>query len=628
MNTEEKSLAKEPDLITLVDGFIAINKQRDVDMAKTQLSEYLKEHEISPDAFEYVPDYFDAALYGKHYNHERYVNLLKICKVAYQYEQNGIPEEHAFKLSIIFSSEKDAYAYLRFYASQTFHLKKQDMKAIEAEALKTAQQRAGGDAKKQSELQELISNERKKEALRSLKKQQVTLHNACLFGLPEPQCNMDFWKKHAKEGLKDATFRSILSFAGDIEQLWQENRPKNQTMPDRQEVEKINQAIAKLKKRPGDTRAERIRLLSERYAKTSKYDVELIKLKTEQVEAVNREYKARKRNQDTRHLSPAEKEAATKELGELAGILSHLRCELFDISAGRSLKDISMAQIIAAAEKRSSIKQGGVKDYLRKNGLSDNQIQQFLMLDRKDNDTNIPPIHIDGKSIGYDGLYLMKVPVLDDMHAARATVFGRLTHCCQSLGDVGADCVKHGVASEHGGFYVVCKGDVNHPGVEDKVLGQSWVWRSRSGAMVFDSVETNSENNKAVKQFFNQLAMALVKKGHADKIVCGAHSGISSRMGITPLRSIKEYPVDYTKYRDSHNQRIIFDKKVPFYFYDTIEEAKKETKSFIEKALSSDTPLNNNLSFCVLLNLIKVEGNPHLQTLVEKKVNESQRKTE
>ena len=38
---------------------------------------------------------------------------------------------------------------------------------------------------------------------------------------------------------------------------------------------------------------------------------------------------------------------------------------------------------------------------------------------------------------------------------------------------------------------MLCKGDVAHPQIEDEVWGASWAWISKTGNLVFDSLEMN-----------------------------------------------------------------------------------------------------------------------------------------
>gem|GEM_PF-2551097 len=50
--------------------------------------------------------------YKNFYNHAVYQNILPLCQLAYLYEKNGLPEDHAFKLATLFKDEKKIHAYL------------------------------------------------------------------------------------------------------------------------------------------------------------------------------------------------------------------------------------------------------------------------------------------------------------------------------------------------------------------------------------------------------------------------------------------------------------------------------------------------------------------------------------
>ena len=109
----------------------------------------------------------------------------------------------------------------------------------------------------------------------------------------------------------------------------------------------------------------------------------------------------------------------------------------------------------------------------------------------------MPPIVIDGNTIiGYPGYYLRRLNVENLQDAEYAAVLGKLSDCCQSMsGEAGEPCAIHGISSAHGGFYVICFGDVNQPKREDQLIAQSWVWRSKLKALVIDSIEADFKGN-------------------------------------------------------------------------------------------------------------------------------------
>jgi len=91
----------------------------------------------------------------------------------------------------------------------------------------------------------------------------------------------------------------------------------------------------------------------------------------------------------------------------------------------------------------------------------------------------IPDLNIDGAEFGKEGAKLYRLHEGD----IRGLFLGEATDCCQSIGNVGKDCAKHGFSSENGGFYVVTD-------AKDKIIAQSCAWLGKNGEMVLDSLET------------------------------------------------------------------------------------------------------------------------------------------
>lgn len=163
-----------------------------------------------------------------------------------------------------------------------------------------------------------------------------------------------------------------------------------------------------------------------------------------------------------------------EEYKNLIQSLSKNLSELSEFIAGKYLKDLSLIELKAIYESYKLDTQGAYKIFID-NGIPAKYFAEFKALNRQVAGTNIPNVTIDGKTIGYPGFYLMKVPVADELQAARAACFGKMTNCCQSLsGEAGHACVIHGLTSPNGGFYVICEGDSQQPNVDDKVLAMSW----------------------------------------------------------------------------------------------------------------------------------------------------------
>ena len=271
-------------------------------------------------------------------------------------------------------------------------------------------------------------------------------------------------------------------------------------------------------------------------------------------------------------------------------------------------KELTLTALSAFREKCILEANSIYKNFLE-NGLAKKDYEKFMELKRQDDDERIPPLSINGATLGHPGYYLMKVPVLDESHAARAAYFGKLTNCCQSLsGEAGEPCVIHGLTSPHGGFYVVCQGNAQHPQVTDKLLGMSWVWRSKADALVFDSIETSqstpaidTHTKQIVTDLVREAAKQLTEEHHIDRVLCGASSGISTQVGITPEIFTPEQFIDYKGYCDSDSQLILNDKHRPFYWYDVNPKSTPAIKDWFMKILNTQSPLVNSTNFCEAL---------------------------
>lgn len=112
------------------------------------------------------------------FNSDLFKKILPLCQLAYLYESNGIPEEHALKLATIFTNENNIIQYLLYIGESGAR---------------------------------------------------YLLYDSCLFDLPdENKCNMTYWKKLANAKNKkitgglticDRNFRKMLPNAPSIENL-------------------------------------------------------------------------------------------------------------------------------------------------------------------------------------------------------------------------------------------------------------------------------------------------------------------------------------------------------------------------------------------------------------------------
>lgn len=289
-----------------------------------------------------------------------------------------------------------------------------------------------------------------------------------------------------------------------------------------------------------------------------------------------------------------------EEYKNLIQSLSKNLSELSEFIAGKYLKDLSLIELKAFYEAYKLGTQGAYKIFID-NGIPAKYFAEFKALNRQDAGKNIPNVMVDGKSIGYPGYYLMKVPVADELQAARAACLGKMTNCCQSLsGEAGQPCVIHGLTSPNGGFYVLCEGDSQQPNVDDKVLAMSWAWRSRKEAIVFDSIEVsdaviNQYEEEKVRDFFEYLGRELVNNNHTNKVVCGGRSGISDQIGLSIAGIISEEFKDYNDYNDSSEQRLVYSADEPYYFYDVDENARLRTIAMVD--LGNELHLKNKNQF-------------------------------
>lgn len=133
----------------------------------------------APDICLDVAPYPPSERYGTSYNHSVYQKLLPLCQLAYLSEQNGIAEEHAFKLATIFDKEQGALSYL---LNRARNIMPSDKNA-------------------------------------ALSKESV-VHDGCLFDLPSPDsCNFKEWQQLARKNLENPRFRELFPHAGELEKI-------------------------------------------------------------------------------------------------------------------------------------------------------------------------------------------------------------------------------------------------------------------------------------------------------------------------------------------------------------------------------------------------------------------------
>lgn len=383
----------------------------------------------------------------------------------------------------------------------------------------------------------------------------LPIHDGGAFVLPDPtQCDFKNWKTLIKTNIHDRAFRELLKHAPEIEKEIGKNKP----------IEKINRVLIKAKK------------------------IEL-------TEAIGK-FKTLKRKHGT--LTSQEEQEYKKSIQEV----SKLHLELFRLSAGVSLNNYDVMTLKAA--KESYLNNFVSYRIMTENGLLERDFNKFQKLKRANDDTQIPNIDIDGSDLGFPGLHLKKVDVMDEAQAAEAACFGKLTHCCQSLsGEAGEPCVIYGLTSPNSGFYVL-------KDEKGEVLAQSWVSRTQTGAMLFDSIEIafdmrdyenyNYTKMNTARLFFEKLFEKLITEKDVSKISCGSNSGMSQQFGVDSVVG-KERFIDYDGYSDASQQRVIIDKNRPYIQKPYQINQSEAIDLFIKKIIKKE-PLNENVDLIEMIN--------------------------
>ena len=179
---------------------------------------------------------------------------------------------------------------------------------------------------------------------------------------------------------------------------------------------------------------------------------------------------------------------------------------------------------------------------------------EYLSLIPKDNPTYIPDVSIDGEALGHKGYVLKKLNPNDP----RAAVLGKLTSCCQSLTDEGAECVRHGITDGRGGFYVLFEIDTKTQ--KETIVAQCWAWLGKNNSLVFDSVESNinfrekEAGLELVTDFFSHLADKLVREKEVPNVMVGFGGATPKALKVLPSTLHADYPFEYYGYRDSKKQ--------------------------------------------------------------------------
>lgn len=163
-----------------------------------------------------VEEHAEAGEWEPHYNKSIYQAILPLCRLAHLHEKNGIAEEHALKLALIFKSSPAVLDYLL-------------------------------DFKKMNQFRHLV-------------------HDACLFDLPSPlTCHWNHWQDLAniKNRMLNPRFRELLPHAAAIEKQSAGDTPNRMNRKSCKTKELALDAITKkyntLAKKPQFNRTEQQR---------------------------------------------------------------------------------------------------------------------------------------------------------------------------------------------------------------------------------------------------------------------------------------------------------------------------------------------------------------------------------
>ncbi len=376
---------------------------------------------------------------------------------------------------------------------------------------------------------------------------------ACLFDLPEgDNWDLKSWRALFGKKLQDSDFREsgVITYAAKIQKMLED---EEQIMLDTPiEVLDLRNRIQKLA-------------------------VEAGKLE-EQIQELNKSVKEDRKNNEA--ISP-EMEKLVAELGQLSKKQKEINKnkntlinELAKFPPLLADADDKLLLDCVRQVRYKNSKQDELAAYLfHKYGVPEAVFEEYLRLQSiaKNSDKAVPPVMIDGSKYGLKDCYLIKLHKKDP----KGAMLGHITACCQSLGKAGAAPTHHGMVSENGGFYVLCKGkppkDGNTAVIEPKnILAQTWAWRGQDGSIVLDSIESQPnirkipENENKIIKMYNALAYQLITEHSVKRVLVGKAQTPAS-VGYA-VSSSPALPVDYNGVRDSKDQqKEVANSALPFY---------------------------------------------------------------
>lgn len=174
----------------------------------------------------------------------------------------------------------------------------------------------------------------------------------------------------------------------------------------------------------------------------------------------------------------------------------------------------------------------------------------------------IPDISIDGADLGeeFKDYYMVKLQPGD----YRGLLLGKLTNCCQSIGEHSTACVEDGMSNPNSGFVAIfkkSKSGVMDP-INDRMLAQSYAWFGKDeftkNHLVFDSWERlGVDNNRLLFVFYGPYSEKAMREYGVEKVTLGTG-------GNTPENiSFEDTPTPGSLYGDSRNQFALGNKAYP-----------------------------------------------------------------
>lgn len=173
----------------------------------------------------------------------------------------------------------------------------------------------------------------------------------------------------------------------------------------------------------------------------------------------------------------------------------------------------------------------------------------------------IPDITIDGKDLGEElsNFYMVKLQPGDH----RGLLLGKLSHCCQSIGEESTVCVEAGMQENGAGFVAVfkkSKADIIDP-QNDRLVAQSFTWfgnsQPTSNELVFDSFERRGNENNKLLAFYIRFAQIALREHGVTKVSVGTGGNTPEFVSITGT------PTPGSLYGDSNTQYLLASSQYP-----------------------------------------------------------------